>query len=364
MTTKRTRKPKRYATAAVLTVNQPRMNSSRPLWRDACWPDPCRGHSVGEVTRVATGPNVRSCGCGPKDGCKECCSGAPVVPGGAAERVLQKYLNKSGSPICTNYEQDNRYDVPGWCVHCNQRDFLHDLAAMPPRGAEPQEDVLWSVGCNQLTPGDVRGRGNLRPVTDSAPSGQAGLSPSVPNGGDSGQLAAAPLGATEPPASKPQDVGTCSRHSYSFAEYETSCPYCVAAAAVAPLGATEPQEDAPRPSKCSGCGGEYRYDVSIASTVWNRVIRAKGLPEYLCAACIIAEFVKANEPFSAWLSGDGISDRIHVEVNGKLAAPVPPRGAEPQAKTSRGHETWCATERSINSGPVCDCKPKTAPSKD
>lgn len=63
----------------------------------------------------------------------------PAAPLGVGEvvtrlrSVLQKYLNKSGSPICTNYEQDNRYDVPGWCVHCNQRDFLHDLAAMPPR---------------------------------------------------------------------------------------------------------------------------------------------------------------------------------------------------------------------------------------
>jgi len=59
------------------------MNNSRPLWRDACWPDPCRGHSVGEITQVDVKSNVRSCGCGPKDGCKDCCSGTPVPPRGA-----------------------------------------------------------------------------------------------------------------------------------------------------------------------------------------------------------------------------------------------------------------------------------------
>lgn len=47
-------------------------------------------------------------------------------------------------------------------------------------------------------------------------------------------------------------------------------------------------------------------------------------PELFCGACIIAAFVKANEPFTAYLSGEGVSGAmIHVEVNGKVPAPPP-----------------------------------------
>jgi hypothetical protein len=69
--------------------------------------------------------------------------------------------------------------------------------------------------------------------------------------------APASVGAATPPQEDPlanvlyahvyrgapsREVGICSKHSYSFAEYETSCPYCVTAAAapVPPRGA-EPQ---------------------------------------------------------------------------------------------------------------------------
>lgn len=90
------------------------------------------------------------------------------------------------------------------------------------------------------------------------------------------------------------------------------------------------QSPAERPTQemdanvCAGCEGKYRYDTTIPSTLWNRVIRAQGLPEYLCAACILAEFVKAGEAFTAHLSGDGVSGCvIHVEVNGRTIAPPP-----------------------------------------
>lgn len=75
--------------------------------------------------------------------------------------------------------------------------------------------------------------------------------------------------------------------------------------------------------RCSDCGGEYRYDISIPSTLWNRVIR-KNLPEQagaelLCGACIIATFAKAHEPFTAYLAGEGVGGlMIHVEISGKV----------------------------------------------
>jgi hypothetical protein len=78
-------------------------------------------------------------------------------------------------------------------------------------------------------------------------------------------------------------------------------------------------------SKCAGCGGEYRYDISIASTLWNRVIREGGPEregELLCGACILRAFVKAGQSFSAVLSGDDMNGTmIHVEVNGRVPPP-------------------------------------------
>lgn len=78
---------------------------------------------------------------------------------------------------------------------------------------------------------------------------------------------------------------------------------------------------------CQGCGGVYRFDTTISSAVWNVVIRAAGLPEYLCLACIVAAFVKADQSFCATLYGAPF-DRlprppvIEVRVNSQ-----PPRDA-------------------------------------
>jgi hypothetical protein len=58
------------------------------------------------------------------------------------------------------------------------------------------------------------------------------------------------------------------------------------------------------PDYCQGCGGRYRFDTSIDSQLWNAIIRANNLPEYLCAACIVREFVKRGEGFAATLWGD------------------------------------------------------------
>jgi hypothetical protein len=71
---------------------------------------------------------------------------------------------------------------------------------------------------------------------------------------------------------------------------------------------------------CDGCGGVYRFDTSIPSALWNKVIRASGAErggEYLCAACIVRAFVKAGESFTAELSSEEFhGDRIEVTING------------------------------------------------
>lgn len=52
---------------------------------------------------------------------------------------------------------------------------------------------------------------------------------------------------------------------------------------------------------CHLCGGPHLYDTSIDSETWNRVIRDRGLPEYLCCSCIVAAFAAAREGFTARL---------------------------------------------------------------
>lgn len=70
-------------------------------------------------------------------------------------------------------------------------------------------------------------------------------------------------------------------------------------------------------SVCGLCGGPHRFDTSIDSWEWNRVIREQGLPELLCLSCIVLEFAKAGRPFVAQLWGDelnGLVIRVEMEV--------------------------------------------------
>lgn len=59
-------------------------------------------------------------------------------------------------------------------------------------------------------------------------------------------------------------------------------------------------------NRCKGCGGPHRFDTSVESCTWNRVIRSQGLPELLCLSCIVAEFAKSGEGFSATLWGEDL----------------------------------------------------------
>ena len=71
---------------------------------------------------------------------------------------------------------------------------------------------------------------------------------------------------------------------------------------------------------CARCGGPHDFDTSVPSVMWNRVIRAKGLPEYLCTTCIVREFVRAGEGFTATLWGEEFNGvPIEIVVNGQNA---------------------------------------------
>lgn len=75
---------------------------------------------------------------------------------------------------------------------------------------------------------------------------------------------------------------------------------------------------------CRGCGGPHPFDTSVPSVLWNRVVRASGLPDYLCTTCIVRAFANAGESFMATLHGNdpdcdfnGLS--IEVIINGRNA---------------------------------------------
>lgn len=68
---------------------------------------------------------------------------------------------------------------------------------------------------------------------------------------------------------------------------------------------------------CGLCGGPHRFDTSVPSALWNAVVRARGLPDYLCTTCVVEAFATANASFPAELYGAGFHGLpLSVEVNG------------------------------------------------
>lgn len=65
---------------------------------------------------------------------------------------------------------------------------------------------------------------------------------------------------------------------------------------------------------CGGCGGPHCFDTSVPSVVWNEVIRARGMSEYLCTSCIVKAFVQSGRSFTAQLWGDDMPSGIAIEV--------------------------------------------------
>lgn len=95
--------------------------------------------------------------------------------------------------------------------------------------------------------------------------------------------------------------------------------------------------DRPTSLPCGGCGGPHRYDTSVPSVLWNAVIRAKGLSEFLCASCILEQFVLAGSSFTAELWGDGLptGQPIEVRVGGQVAEAAAKIGEENTALRAR-----------------------------
>jgi hypothetical protein len=74
---------------------------------------------------------------------------------------------------------------------------------------------------------------------------------------------------------------------------------------------------------CNMCHGPYQFDTTIPSPIWNRVVRAQNLPEYLCLTCIVKVFAKDSQSFTAQLWGDDFNGTpIEVRVAYRAANSV------------------------------------------
>jgi len=72
---------------------------------------------------------------------------------------------------------------------------------------------------------------------------------------------------------------------------------------------------------CSLCGGPHPFDTTVPSVVWNSVIRAGGLPDYLCLTCIVEAFACIGRSFTAELIGGSFPGGLPIEfrINGQVA---------------------------------------------
>lgn len=76
----------------------------------------------------------------------------------------------------------------------------------------------------------------------------------------------------------------------------------------------------PEPSPCAQCGGPHDFDTSVPSVVWNAVIRTSNLPDYLCMTCIVREFVRMRQSFTAQLWNEEFNGiNIEIVVEGQTA---------------------------------------------
>ena len=79
----------------------------------------------------------------------------------------------------------------------------------------------------------------------------------------------------------------------------------------------------PLPGKnppCGLCRGPHPFDTTVPSVVWNRVIRAQGLPDYLCLTCVVRAFVAAGESFTAELIGAAlVSTALEIRIDSRDA---------------------------------------------
>lgn len=69
------------------------------------------------------------------------------------------------------------------------------------------------------------------------------------------------------------------------------------------------------PPRCERCGGPHPFDTDVESSLWNRVVRDGGHPDYLCLLCIVEIFTAARQPLTAWLYGPDMPQDQVLELS-------------------------------------------------
>ena len=68
---------------------------------------------------------------------------------------------------------------------------------------------------------------------------------------------------------------------------------------------------------CTLCGGPHPFDTTIPAIIWNSVVRAAGLPEYLCLSCIITAFAEKKISFTAVLGIRGNAIPVEISIDSR-----------------------------------------------
>ncbi len=118
------------------------------------------------------------------------------------------------------------------------------------------------------------------------------------------------------------DHGCCPDYYNRLGPYRNMAIDAVRACLAGSTQLSETKEADERP-KCQDCGGPHQFDMSVPSVVWNHCIRAAGLPDYLCATCILRAFARKGESFTATLWSDELHGvPIEVRVRGAAAKDI------------------------------------------
>lgn len=94
---------------------------------------------------------------------------------------------------------------------------------------------------------------------------------------------------------------------------------------------------------CLLCGGPHPFDTTVPSDTWNRVIRAQGLPEYLCTTCIIRAFALAGVSFTAELWSARIDQFAGLPIAVTIGTTRPTKLSRVVALRSGGNLTLSAS---------------------
>jgi hypothetical protein len=117
------------------------------------------------------------------------------------------------------------------------------------------------------------------------------------------------------PSAFPESAAPSSKPSEVLGWLGTENGYTQDTRSAAPVVERAKAENPP----CGRCGGIHPFDTVIPNDLWNSVVRAHGVSEYLCLSCIVEVFNLHGMGFTAELWG-GSFHGLPIEV--RIGAPA------------------------------------------